>query len=367
MIIRKKGTFAALAIAFFTLFAPQLAGNPTDFLRGKVHFIDKRNLSLEQKLQLAGREFKKLKSGNYFMVGYIFRCWYKIKIDGCFSSREPYRVKHEKGKIIISSSEGKRSFSHGEEEKADVGLLLMNKIEGRNITVTDAELIDPDNTYQFETPPLFWLGKTGTKESMEYLQRVFDKEDMGIRKHLVFIISLHDSPERYDFLKRTALSDGDESIRKNAVFWLGNYRDKKSFIYLKDMMNKLRSAELKKQVVFALYLSDLKEAVKELARIARNDGIPQVRKNAIFWLGQKASTECVKALKDVVEREDDLKLKKQAVFAISQLPKEKSVPLLIDIARTNRSQEVRKNAIFWLSQSGDSRAVKFFEEILLKK
>ena len=52
---------------------------------------------------------------------------------------------------------------------------------------------------------------------------------------------------------------------------------------------------------------------------------------------------------------------------VSQLPKEDGVPRLIDVARSNRTPEVRKQAIFWLGQSHDPRAVKFFEEILLKK
>ena len=42
------------------------------------------------------------------------------------------------------------------------------------------------------------------------------------------------------------------------------------------------------------------------------------------------------------------------------------MPKLMDVAR-NRNQEVRKEAMFWLGQSHDPRAVKFFEDILLKK
>jgi len=60
-------------------------------------------------------------------------------------------------------------------------------------------------------------------------------------------------------------------------------------------------------------------------------------------------------------------VKKSAVFAISQLPAEKGVPMLIDIAKTNKSPSVRKNAIFWLGQKDSREALKFFEEILLKK
>jgi hypothetical protein len=39
---------------------------------------------------------------------------------------------------------------------------------------------------------------------------------------------------------------------------------------------------------------------------------------------------------------------------------------LIQVARNNRNAAVRKQAMFWLGQSQDPRAVKFFEEILLR-
>jgi hypothetical protein len=41
--------------------------------------------------------------------------------------------------------------------------------------------------------------------------------------------------------------------------------------------------------------------------------------------------------------------------------------MLIDIAKGNASPSVRKKAIFWLGQSGDEAALRFFEDILLKK
>ena len=62
----------------------------------------------------------------------------------------------------------------------------------------------------------------------------------------------------------------------------------------------------------------------------------------------------------------DTDVKKKAVFALSQLPRDEGVPLLIQVARTNRNPAVRKQAIFWLGQSQDSRALQFFEEVLLR-
>ena len=69
---------------------------------------------------------------------------------------------------------------------------------------------------------------------------------------------------------------------------------------------------------------------------------------------------------EAIDRDPDTEVKKKAVFALSQLPKDEGVPKLIDVARNNRNAIVRKQAMFWLGQSNDPRAVKFFEDILLK-
>jgi hypothetical protein len=36
------------------------------------------------------------------------------------------------------------------------------------------------------------------------------------------------------------------------------------------------------------------------------------------------------------------------------------------VARSNKNAAVRKQAMFWLGQSKDQRAVRFFEEVLLR-
>ena len=365
-----------LFLGFITavlLVIPTLSkGQSTAWLKGKVHIINRPNTSIEQKIQLAENEFKKLKDGDedYFITGYSFRCWHGIDIDGHYSSSsstDTFRVKHDEGEIVISSpSRRGRSFSD-EKGQEDIGVLFLNKISGRTRTITDFDVIDLDNTYEFNNQPVYWLGKVGTNESMQFLEKKFNSKEHDDSKGLVFIISLHDNPKTYDFLKKVALGNESTSVRKNAVFWLGNYKDEKSFNYLKDIMKSETSTEVKKQIVFALSLSDMKEAVAEMINIAKTSSNRAVKKNAIFWLGQKASREATSALKDVVEKSDDVEMKKQAVFAISQLKHKDSVPMLIDIAKSNKSPEVRKNAIFWLGQTGDERAIKFFEDILLKK
>ena len=79
-----------------------------------------------------------------------------------------------------------------------------------------------------------------------------------------------------------------------------------------------------------------------------------------------AVTLAAAAIVDAIERDPDTDVKKRAVFALSQLPKDESIPKLIDVAKGNRNAAVRQQAMFWLGQSNDPRALKFFEDVLLK-
>jgi HEAT repeat protein len=104
-----------------------------------------------------------------------------------------------------------------------------------------------------------------------------------------------------------------------------------------------------------------------LVATARDDRSTKVRSQALFWLAQKAGKEAVAVITGAIDNDPDTEVKKKAVFALSQLPRDEGVPKLMDGARNNRNPEVRKQAMFWLGQTHDPRAVKFFEDILLKK
>ena len=47
-------------------------------------------------------------------------------------------------------------------------------------------------------------------------------------------------------------------------------------------------------------MSDKTEAVKELVRIAKKDGDQKIRKEAIFWLGQKDNDAALKFFEEIL-------------------------------------------------------------------
>lgn len=368
-------SFAALFILLFVLpLATQprlLSGEAPGFLKGKVVDLSGNAAALDKKIESARGEAQKAKAGDLYFTAYLFESRHKIHRGSESRVSDGFVVNSKEAKIKIEET-GKDKNQVGVEGKSEdapapVALLfLYSQKDG----LVDVSLLDPDQSYDFTDAPVYWLGRATNDESLALVERYFESagSTTHLRSTLVFIASCHQGPKVPDFLKKVALGNYAGKVKESAVFWLGNYGDSKSLACLKEIFAKVQDTDVKKHIVFAFQLSKQKEAVEELIKIAKNETNPEIRKSAVFWLGQKASVESIKALKDIVdEPKEESGLKEQAVFAISQLPKDKSVPMLIDIAKTNKSPSVRKRAIFWLGQTGDESALKFFEEILLKK
>jgi HEAT repeat protein len=376
----KKHTFGLIAATFLTLAvmslsvfvtAGPLAAAPAQesspFLKGKVVKWNDAALSLEKRLNTARDHFRASKQGDLYFLGYLFPS--RIKIHHDFHGRRgPFQVMVEDGKIKLRG-QGNSESIESDDQAGPAGLLLLNSLAAPRAGTLSARLIDPEESYEFKNVPLYWLGSLEAEASVSFLAKEFEGGTEKLQKSLIFIISQHDTPRAFDFLKTMALGASRSlEIRKDAVFWIGNSRDPRSLGLLKEVLSNARDEELKEHVVFALTLTDRREAVAELIRIAKSDPDREVRKKAIFWLGQKASQEAVKTLKDVVDKPgEDVEVKESAVFAISQLPEKTAVPMLVAIAKENKSPSVRKKAIFWLGQTGAKEALEFFEEILLKK
>jgi HEAT repeat protein len=158
------------------------------------------------------------------------------------------------------------------------------------------------------------------------------------------------------------------------LYWLTDVNPTASVALLKNLLrpagNTASDAALPRHLVsealLAITAHEAPEAVTTLIDLARNGAESRVRSDALFWLSQRAGEKAAGAITDAIANDPDTKVKERAVFALSQLPKDEGIPKLIDVARTNRNPRVRQQAVFWLGQSKDSRALAFFEEILLK-
>jgi hypothetical protein len=170
---------------------------------------------------------------------------------------------------------------------------------------------------------------------------------------------------------RTATPECEIDAGGAPVVWLDDVKPDESVRWLNSLVDAASAGvsgrdQVTHPALAAMAMHETPSAVRTLIATARDNASSRLRGQALFWLAQRAGNQALTAIADAIDRDPDAEVKKRAVFALSQLPKDEGVPKLIEVARTNRNPAVRKQAMFWLGQSNDARALKFFEEILLR-
>jgi len=216
--------------------------------------------------------------------------------------------------------------------------------------------------------PVHWFTGVRAAESIALLTTFAEQADA--ERHLgepaLAAIALHADPAADAVLERFVAPGQPDSRRERATFWLGRARGRRGFEVLRHIVKEDPSEKVRDKAVFGLSVSKEAEALGVMIDVAKSDASSHVRGQALFWLAHKAGQKATGAITEAIENDPDTAVKKRAVFALQQLPVDEGVPLLIQVARTNKNPVVRKQAMFWLGQSNDPRAVRFFEEVLLR-
>jgi hypothetical protein len=215
-----------------------------------------------------------------------------------------------------------------------------------------------------------WLGGWGASGDSRTAGDVFTRGSRVVRLEPPAELLVLARIENGEIVRvRAFTADCEVDANGAAVVWFTDVKPDDSVSWLATLANSRaanRTDRVAQSAMSAIAFHEVQAADRLLVAMARDDQNRQVRGQALFWLATRASREALSAITGAIENDSDIEVKKKAVFALSQMPKDEGVPRLIDVARTNKNVEVRKQAMFWLGQSNDPRAIKFFEEILLK-
>lgn len=123
------------------------------------------------------------------------------------------------------------------------------------------------------------------------------------------------------------------------------------------------------EILFAASLADSVDIAHDLLAMAKNERInADARKAAVFHLGSAAAAAATRGLREIaLDPHDNLGVREAAVFSLSRLPPDQGIPALIELVKNSREARIRRSAIFWLSRSGDPRAIRLFEELLIAR
>ena len=356
-------------------------------------FIPVDGASLKAKIDNAVTQGRAGAQGGRFWVGYQFEARPGVAVD--------FEVVDSNGGVYFSMDGTSMSFDSRYETR-ELGLFLL--FDTQRDLFTRAEVYNLRRTHEFSGYPVYWAGRAGNEESLNYLKSFIDSSAPEINRladRATFAIALHDDARVESILTDMIRRPVSEPVRSRAIYWLGYTPESqaKNNLLAEIVRNNQEGSEPRQQAMSALGLSraaatlplleNLFETMttRELKRralsgIARNDNRDgaatylihitetekelELRKSAIASLGRIAGEKSLGALTNTLDSDPETEIQKQAVIAISRRPKDEAIPILIRTARSHPKMQVRKVAIQMLGQTGDERAVAFFRELLGK-
>ncbi|PYS42741.1 MAG: hypothetical protein DMF71_08665 [Acidobacteria bacterium] len=260
-----------------------------------------------------------------------------------------------------------------------------------------AEVYNLRRTHEFSSYPVYWAGRAGNEESLNYLKSLIDSpapETNRLADRAAFAIALHDDARVESILTELIRRPVAEPIRSRAIYWLGytpESQAKNNFLadivrnpqewgdarqqamsalglsrapatlpLLENLYETMTARDLKRRALSGIARNDNRDAAAiYLIRIIENEKEVELRKSAISSLGRIAGEKSLGALTNTLDSDAE-------VIAIGRRPRDEAIPILIRTARSHPKMQVRKVAIQMLGQTGDERAVAFFRELLGK-
>jgi len=356
-------------------------------------FIPVEGTTLKAKFDNALAQGRNNASGGRFWVGYQFEVRPGVATD--------FEVVDSAGGVFISM-DGTSMMSDSRYETRELGLFFLYEVPRDQFT--RVEVYNLKRNHEFSGYPVYWAGRIGNDESLNYLKSIIDSPSPEMNRladSATSAIAMHDDARVETMLTELIRRPLNEPLRSRAIYWLGNTPEStaKNNLFTEIIRNQQESSEARLSAMSALAMSrsaatlpllqnlyetmsgrDLKRraltgisrsdnsegAATYLIHIAETEKEFDLRKSAILALGKVASQKSVAALNNMIENEAQVELQQQAVIAIARRPKDESVPVLIRVARSHPKMPVRKQAIQLLGQTGDERAVALFRELLSK-
>ena len=356
-------------------------------------FIPVEGASLKAKFDNALAQGRNNATGGRFWVGYQFEVRPGVATD--------FEVVDSAGAVFMSM-DGTSMMFDSRYETRELGLFFLYEVPRDQFT--RAEVFNLKRNHEFGGYPVYWAGRVGNEESLNYLKSIIDSPSPEMNRLAdiaTSTIAMHDDVRVETMLTELIRRPIAEPLRSRAIYWLGNTPESttKNNLFTEIIRSQQESSEARLSAMSALAMSrsaatlpllqnmyetmtgrDLKRrALTGISRSDNNDGAAtyliriaetekefDLRRSAILALGRVAGAKSLGALNNMIENEAQVELQKQAVIAIGRRPKDESVPVLIRVARSHPKMPVRKQAIQLLGQTGDERAVALFRELLSK-
>ncbi|MBV9927247.1 MAG: HEAT repeat domain-containing protein [Acidobacteria bacterium] len=268
-------------------------------------------------------------------------------------------------------------------ETRNLGLFLLH--DPRAGTVTRAEIYNLERKHEYGGYPVYWLGRAGNEESLNYLLSLVESaRPEPVVETATVALAAHDDRRVNDMLKNLVRGSKNQEVRKTSTYWLGHIGGEQ--VFLSELVrNEREDREVREAAAHAVGLSRDAEALSAvqslyavvadrevraalvhsaahnedeaaasafLLKVARTDRDREVKAQALHHLGQFDNEQTVEELMKVYAADRDEEVRQAVLHALSQMENRRAHARLLEIARAGDDVESRQMAIHWLGQRG---------------
>src|SRR5215216_5379129 len=105
-------------------------------------------------------------------------------------------------------------------ETRNLGVFLL--VEPTSNTVSRLEVYNLERAREYSGYPVYWLGRAGNEESLNYLKSIVDTtKTTRVAENATVAIGLHDDLRVASLLKDLIRKSSNKDVREAAIYWLG--------------------------------------------------------------------------------------------------------------------------------------------------
>src|SRR5215207_5225508 len=114
-------------------------------------------------------------------------------------------------------------------ETRNLGLFLLH--DPQSGAVTRAEIYNLERRHEYSNYPVYWLGRAGNEESLNYLLGLVESERAErVVETAAVALAVHDDRRVNEMLKGLVRRSKNQEVRKSSTYWLGHNGGEHAFL-----------------------------------------------------------------------------------------------------------------------------------------
>ena len=246
-------------------------------------------------------------------------------------------------------------------ETRNLGVFML--FEPNDNSIGRVEIYNLDRQREYSSYPVFWLGRAGNEESLNYLKTVADStRAKRVAENATVAIGLHDDPRVGAMLKDSIRKSSNQDLRQAAIYWLGITGGEQAF--LSDIVrNEQENTDAREAAASAIGRSRDRSALATLESLYQAVSNRDVREQIIGSISRNENQKgAVDFLLKVAKSDPDRDLRETAVHRLGRIPGTSS--LLVEIIRNEQEHpDVREAAVNAIGKSQDASSISTLQNL----